>query len=84
MLVRTPNTFSNRSLPHSSQPISVARVLIADDNRDGAETLEMLLKMSGHEVHLAHSGAEAIAMRVAMSSRIWLVLDIGMPVLERL
>ena len=35
------------------------RVLVADDNRDNAESLSMLLKLSGHEVHLAHSGAEA-------------------------
>ena len=32
------------------------RVLIADDNHDGAETLGMILNLSGHEIFLAHSG----------------------------
>ena len=54
------------------------RVLIADDNRDGAETLGMLLSLSGHEVFLAHSGKEAL--NVAKEQRPDVaVLDIGMP-----
>ena len=34
-------------------------VLIADDNRDDAESLSMLLRISGHEVHVAHDGPAA-------------------------
>jgi PleD family two-component response regulator len=30
------------------------RVLVADDNRDSAETLKMLLQLSGHDVLMAH------------------------------
>ena len=53
-------------------------ILVADDNPDGAETMGMLLKLSGHEVHLAHSGNEAyeVAKRVRPDIA---VLDIGMP-----
>ncbi len=36
------------------------RVLIADDNRDAAESLAMLLRMKGHEVVVVHSGQEAL------------------------
>jgi hypothetical protein len=36
------------------------RILVADDNRDAAESLGMLLSLSGHEVHIAHTGAEAL------------------------
>jgi len=54
------------------------RILVADDNRDGAETMSMLLKLSGHEVYLAHSGSEAL--EVAKRERPDVaVLDIGMP-----
>ncbi len=59
-------------------PTASKRILVADDNRDGAETMSMLLKLSGHEVYLAHSGAEAF--EVAKRERPDVaVLDIGMP-----
>jgi two-component system CheB/CheR fusion protein len=54
------------------------RVLIADDNQDGAETLAMILHLSGHEVFLAHSGAEAIDVAHQQRPDV-AVLDIGMP-----
>jgi two-component system CheB/CheR fusion protein len=54
------------------------RVLIADDNEDGAETMGMYLKMSGHEVYLAHSGTEAFELASRQQPEI-AVLDIGMP-----
>jgi CheY-like chemotaxis protein len=64
---------SNGSAPSASK-----RILEADDNRDGAETMSMLLQLSGHEVYLAHSGAEALD--VARRERPDIaVLDIGMP-----
>ncbi len=54
------------------------RILVADDNPDGAETMSMLLKLAGHEVYLAHSGTEAL--EVAKRERPDIaVLDIGMP-----
>jgi two-component system, chemotaxis family, CheB/CheR fusion protein len=54
------------------------RILVADDNRDAADSLSMLLKLSGHEVHLAHTGAEAF--EAAKRSRPDIgVFDIGMP-----
>jgi CheY-like chemotaxis protein len=59
-------------------PAMAKRILVADDNRDGAETMSMLLKLSGHEVFLAHSGTEAL--EVASRERPDIaVLDIGMP-----
>ena len=57
---------------------SSRRVLIADDNRDGAESLGMLLESSGHEVHLAHTGPDALAAAETYRPQI-VILDIGMP-----
>lgn len=36
------------------------RVLIADGNVDAAESLALLLRLQGHEVVTAHTGAEAL------------------------
>jgi CheY-like chemotaxis protein/two-component sensor histidine kinase len=53
------------------------RVLVADDNRDGAETLGMFLETLGHEVYLAHTGTEALEVAKRLRPDIG-VLDIGM------
>jgi PAS domain S-box-containing protein len=57
------------------------RVLIADDNRDGAESLAMLLRMQGHEVTVAHNGREALAAFDRSHPDV-VLLDIGMPELD--
>jgi PAS domain S-box-containing protein len=54
------------------------RVLIADDNRDAAETLAALLRMEGHEVTLIHDGLEAVCAYESLRPDVAL-LDIGMP-----
>lgn len=59
-------------------PVVPKRILVADDNRDAAETMGMLLKLSGHEVYLAHSGRETLELAERERPDI-AVLDIGMP-----
>ncbi len=54
------------------------RILVADDNRDAADSLSMLLKLSGHDVHLAHTGADAFERAKRLHPDIG-VFDIGMP-----
>jgi CheY-like chemotaxis protein len=54
------------------------RVLVVDDNEDGAESLALLLTLNGHEAYIAHDGTEAI--EVAERERPDVVLlDIGLP-----
>jgi signal transduction histidine kinase/CheY-like chemotaxis protein len=55
-----------------------ARVLIADDNRDAADSIGLLLQLEGHEVFVAHSGNEAIALGRLHRPDV-VILDIGMP-----
>lgn len=57
------------------------RVLIADDNRDAADSLAMLLRMEGHDVAVVHDGKHAIETIVSFRPEI-AVLDIGMPELD--
>jgi CheY-like chemotaxis protein len=54
------------------------RVLVVDDNRDGAESLGMLLEMDGCEVSLAFGGQQALHSFETFQPHIAL-LDIGMP-----
>jgi two-component system CheB/CheR fusion protein len=54
------------------------KVLIADDNRDAADSLAMLLEIDGHEVRVAHGGRAALALAQAFRPDVAL-LDIGMP-----
>ena len=58
-------------------PVS-RRILIADDNRDSAESLAALLELDGHEVTIVHDGAGAVAAFADARPEIAL-LDIGMP-----
>jgi signal transduction histidine kinase/DNA-binding response OmpR family regulator len=62
--------------PHALSPSR--RVLVVDDNQDAAESLGLLLEVSGHEVRVCHDGAAAL--RAAEEYRPEAVLlDIGLP-----
>jgi CheY-like chemotaxis protein len=82
-IVRLPRRAINEptrpaaQLEHAGK-VTKRRILIADDNRDAAESLAVLLRMEGHEVTLAHNGTEALASFNALLPEV-AVLDIGMP-----
>jgi len=63
-------------------PIAVAvtprRLLVVDDNRDVAETLSLWLEDAGHEVRVAHTGAEAVRLAESFRPEV-LFVDIGLP-----
>ena len=54
------------------------RILIADDNRDAADSLAMMLRINGHDVRTAYDGQQAVDMAEAFRPALAL-LDIGMP-----
>ncbi len=53
-------------------------ILLADDNRDAAESLAIILRLEGHEVELAHDGHSALQVFAKIRPDVAL-LDIGMP-----
>jgi CheY-like chemotaxis protein len=53
-------------------------ILVVDDNVDSAESLSMLLRLKGHEVHMATSGQEALEMAARLRPEV-VLLDIGLP-----
>ncbi len=57
------------------------RILIADDLRDGADTLGLLLESMGHLVHVAYDGEEAVRLAERFQPDLAL-LDLGMPMLN--
>ncbi len=54
------------------------RVLVADDNRDAAESLAEFLRIEGHEVTLSYDGVSALDQYRQLAPEI-VLLDIGMP-----
>jgi CheY-like chemotaxis protein len=59
-------------------PARRLRVLIVDDNVDGASALAMLVAMRGHETRTAHDGPAALA-EIALFSPHVVFCDIGLP-----
>ena len=68
---------SDRRREHSGR----ARVLVTDDNVDGAKSLALLLELMGHEVCIAHDGLEALRMAAVFMPDI-VFMDIRMPGLD--
>jgi CheY-like chemotaxis protein len=66
--------------PCSVEPAATVplRILVADDNRDSADSLAMLLELAGHSVEVAYDGLEAVEKAGVLPIHI-VLLDIGMP-----
>ena len=58
--------------------ISARRILVVDDNQDSAESLAMLLRLTGHDTHIAHDGLEAVEKAEQLSPDV-ILMDIGLP-----
>jgi DNA-binding response OmpR family regulator len=54
------------------------RILIIEDNCDAAESLRLLLEMTGHEVMVASSGPEGVVLAAEYVPAVVLA-DIGLP-----
>jgi PAS domain S-box-containing protein len=58
--------------------VKALRILVVDDNVDTAESLAMLLRLSGHEVKVEHTGPKALQAAVAERPDV-VLMDIGLP-----
>ncbi|HEX6942347.1 MAG TPA: PAS domain S-box protein [Gemmatimonadaceae bacterium] len=61
-----------------AEPSAGRRILIVDDNEDGASSLSMLLKLGGHDTFIAHDGRQALALANELRPEV-ILLDIGLP-----
>ena len=68
--------------PQNPAPAAIRlRILVVDDYPDAAETLAFLLRLDGHEVHVATDGLEALEKARAVNPDA-VLLDIGLPEMD--
>jgi CheY-like chemotaxis protein len=77
--VKDPQLVSENG--NGTTPVTSRRVLVVDDNVDSAASLEMLLKITGHDVRIAHDGLEAVSEAEVFLPDV-ILLDIGLPILN--
>lgn len=54
------------------------RVLVVDDNRDGADSLALTLRLLGDDVRTAYDGGEAVELAEQFRPEL-ILMDFGMP-----
>lgn len=84
-IVRLPAVLDDR-LPSdpSEEPAvrrSTLRILVVDDNRDGADSLAMMLRLSGNDARTAYDGQQGIELAGSYRPDVAL-FDIGLPKLN--
>jgi PAS domain S-box-containing protein len=77
MMEQTAEGGTNMS-EESERPGARRTVLVADDNRDAAETLALLLDMDGYQTAVAYGGLQALDS-IRQNRPDAVILDIGMP-----
>ncbi len=70
--------------PTTAPPASgvrAKRVLVVDDNRDGARLIAAVLAEAGHEVEIAYDPSQALSLADPFRPQV-VILDIGLPVMD--
>ncbi len=73
-----PDSDQRTVAPLADATTPLKTILLADDNRDSADSLALLLGLRGHLVRVASDGLQALAMAITFRPDV-VVLDIGMP-----
>jgi PAS domain S-box-containing protein len=81
VVVDSAGTLPEDDQEETMAPRSTLRILIVDDNRDGADSLAMMLKMMGNETRTAYDGQEGVEVCEAFRPDV-VLLDIGLPKLN--
>ena len=76
VLAARPDARASAAAPVSNG--AARRILVVDDNRDGAESLTQLLEVLGHEVVTAFDGVEAVEKAREFRPEV-VLMDVGMP-----
>jgi two-component system CheB/CheR fusion protein len=81
LLVETAAARAARPAGGESASATPRRILIVDDNRDSAESLALLLGITGNQTHTAYDGLEAVEAAEKLKPDL-VLLDIGLPKLN--
>src|SRR5688500_6525685 len=57
------------------------RILVVDDDQLAADSLAMLLRLSGHDVHTRYDGASSVAAAEELRPNL-VILDLSMPIMN--
>ena len=79
--VRLPAATAPREIaahPEPERSLNGRRILVVDDNRDGADSLSMILEIGGHSVETSYDGPSAVARAATFAPHV-VFLDLGMP-----
>lgn len=83
-IVRLPERMTDRAAPVVVAALAdkvrspKQRILVADDNRDAADSLAVMLRIAGHDVRTAYDGHQALDVAETFKPSLAL-LDLGMP-----
>lgn len=80
-ILSTPAVAAPPATDIAPAPAAERRILIVDDNTDSAESLSMLLEITGNKTYLAHDGVAAIEAIEQHRPEV-VLLDIGLPKLD--
>ena len=75
---RLPANSKGSSSAGALEGLPVRRILVVDDNRDAAKSLEMMLSLQGSEVRTAFDGPAALEVAAGFGPEL-VLLDIGLP-----
>lgn len=67
--------------PDTFTTLAGRRILLVEDDVDAGNTMTNLLRLLGHEVHLARSGPEGLEKAIAIAPDL-IICDIGLPGLD--
>jgi CheY-like chemotaxis protein len=73
-----PAVASTSGTENADAASTARRILVVDDNADAANSLKVLLRIWGHDVEIAHSGAAALQLAREFDPEL-VFLDIGLP-----
>jgi CheY-like chemotaxis protein len=80
-VVEKPAEVLSSAIDERAEASSHRRILIVDDNKDSADSLAMLLEITGNKTYMAHDGVEAVEAIEKHRPEV-VLLDIGLPKLD--
>jgi len=80
-ILREPSEESSTEAGVAGESTPQRRILIVDDNKDSADSLAMLLEITGNKTYMAHDGLEAVEAIEKHRPEV-VLLDIGLPRLD--
>ncbi len=76
-----PTPFAPNNAETHVPSVTSRRILVVDDNRDGADMMSMLLRAEGHDTQVAYDGKAAVEVAEAFRPEV-VMLDLGLPMMD--